>query len=565
MTDARPKSGSNDARSDNDLETLLRTSDARQAIRAFDSSERVLGFVFAAADMVVEVDGAGRITFAAGAFLSRFDCQPEAFVGRSVRELFAPTEYQTIDSAIALLAERRRLAPIVIRLGNSGREPIALGGIALTAQRGLTRLCLTLARLPTQTADARIGSAPQTGRHDLASIERNRSRTGDISDLGLLQVSTNESHPEMSQQILANLDAIAPNSVAVELSANRFSLLGPGGNPADLAQVSTLLETALQAQGFDVSIAANHIALSNEGLTQTQVTRALRQALTVFGRNGAAGLSEAGFGGALTGFIKKASAQTQSLRRAITGHQFGFAFQPIVSLTDGSVLHYEALLRPKPFEELPTTAQEFVLLVEALEMSCELDFTVARMACDAATRTRAPIAFNVSGQSLQNKKFLDRLCTHLRSSPACRDGLIAIEMTETAELDSLSHAAEAAESLRKLGVPFCLDDFGAGAHDIQVLHVVKADFVKLDGAYVRGVAGNERQRSFVTGMAEMSRAWGARIVAEHIETAAEAEIMRSIGVPYGQGWLFGRPGPLPDKRGTVHRDSARRKLAPHVY
>ena len=76
------------------------------------------------------------------------------------------------------------------------------------------------------------------------------------------------------------------------------------------------------------------------------MTRALRQALTVFGRNGAAGLSEAGFGGGLTGFIKKASAQTQSLRRAIAGHHFGFAFQPIVSLADGSVLHYEALAAP---------------------------------------------------------------------------------------------------------------------------------------------------------------------------------------------------------------------------
>ena len=499
--------------------------------------------------------------FAAGAFLSRFDCQPEAFVGRSVRELFAPADYQTIDTALALLIERRRLAPIVIRLGNGGREQIALGGIALTAQKGLTRLCLTLARLPTQTAPAQIGNA----RTDLASIARNRSRSGGCSDLGLLQVSTDESRPEMSQQILANLDAIAPNSVAVELSANRFSLLGPGGDPADLDQVSNLLETALHEQGFDGSIAANHIALSNEGLTQTQVTRALRQALTVFGRNGAAGLSEAGFGGGLTGFITKASAQTQSLRRAIAGHHFSFAFQPIISLTDGSLLHYEALLRPKPFEELPATAQDFVLLVEALEMSSELDFTVARMACDAATRTRAPIAFNVSGQSLQNKNFIDRLCTHLRSSPACRDGLIAIEMTETAELDSLPHAAEAAQALRTLGVPFCLDDFGAGANDIQVLHVVKADFVKLDGAYVRGVAESERQRSFVTGMAEMSRAWGARIVAEHIETAAEAEIMRKIGVPYGQGWLFGRPGPLPDKRGTVHRDSARRKLSMNGY
>ena len=181
MTGSKPKSTPSDKSNDGDLDSLLRTSDARQAIRAFDSTERVLGFVFAAADMVVEVDEAGRITFAAGAFLSRFDCQPEAFVGRSVRELFAPADYQTIDTALALLIERRRLAPIVIRLGNGGREQIALGGIALAARGGLTRLCLTLARLPTRDRGLlQIGRAPTgTGRHDLASIARNRSRTGE--------------------------------------------------------------------------------------------------------------------------------------------------------------------------------------------------------------------------------------------------------------------------------------------------------------------------------------------------------------------------------------------------
>ena len=545
---------------DSDVNTLLHTSDFHEPMRAFDSTERVLAFVFAAADMVVEIDKGNKISFAAGAFLSKFGRSPESFVGGSVRQLFAPADFQTIDIAIALLTERRRLTPIVIRLGNSLREQVALGGIALVTRAGVTRLCLSMARLPTPTIDDQT----TTARRDLAGIARNRSCSKDSSDLGLLQFSTAENRVDLTKQILASLDAIAPNSVAVELSANRFGLLGPGGDASDLAEVSTLLETALHAQGFDVSVAANHIALSSEGLTQTQVTRALRQALTVFGRNGAAGLSEAGFGGGLSGFIKKASAQTQSFRRAISGHHFGFAFQPIVSLTNRSLLHYEALLRPKAFEGLPTTPQEFVLLAEALEISSELDSVVARMSCEAAMRTRAPIAFNVSAQSIQNPTFQDRLCTYLRSNPACRDGLISIEMTETAEVDSIERATQAANSLRSLGVPFCLDDFGAGVNDIKVLRSIQADFIKLDGSYVSGVSASPRQRSFVTGMVEMARAAGAQIVAEHVETAAEAEIMRDIGVLYGQGWLFGRPGALPEKRKTVHRDTTQPKLAKHM-
>lgn len=542
-------------------ENPVPASDLGQQTAQLNSMERILAFVFAAADMIVEVDDHDRITFAAGAFITKFDRSPETFVGGSVRELFAPIDYQTISKVIALLTERRRLAPIEIRLGNRVRERVSLGGMMFTTQEGVSRLCLSLARLPSQAVD----SEATIERRDLASIARNRSRTGETSDLGLLQFSTDETSRELSEQILASLDLLAPNSVAVELSANRFGLLGTGDTATDLAEVSGLLETTLQAHGFHVTVGTDHIAIPDKGLTQGQVTRALRQALTVFGRSGTAGLSDAGFGGGLAGFIKKASAQTQSFRRAISGRHFSFGYQPIVSLSDRSILHYEALLRPKPFEHLPTSPQEFVLLAEALEMSSELDSVVARMACDAATRTRTPIAFNLSAQSIQNKNFVDRLCNSLRSSPACRDGLVAIEMTETAEVDSLPQAAQAATSLRSLGVSFCLDDFGAGANDVKTLRAIEADFVKLDGSYAKGVSESARQRSFVAGMTEMARAAGARVVAEHIETSSEAEVMRDVGVLYGQGWLFGRPGPLPDRRVTVHRDSVRRKLTPGVF
>jgi EAL domain-containing protein (putative c-di-GMP-specific phosphodiesterase class I) len=69
--------------------------------------------------------------------------------------------------------------------------------------------------------------------------------------------------------------------------------------------------------------------------------------------------------------------------------------------------------------------------------------------------------------------------------------------------------------------------------------------VKLDGSYVPGVTENGRERALVAGMVEIARGAGAQIVAERTETEGEAEVLRQVGVQYGQGWLFGRPGPLP--------------------
>jgi EAL domain-containing protein (putative c-di-GMP-specific phosphodiesterase class I) len=120
-----------------------------------------------------------------------------------------------------------------------------------------------------------------------------------------------------------------------------------------------------------------------------------------------------------------------------------------------------------------------------------------------------------------------------------------VEMTETAEVENLPEAARTAEALRAAGVPFCLDDFGAGTADVRVLRALPADVVKLDGSYVPGVVHGGRERAFVAGMIDIARAAGAEVVAERVESEAEADALRAVGVTYAQGWLFGRPGPLP--------------------
>ena len=193
------------------------------------------------------------------------------------------------------------------------------------------------------------------------------------------------------------------------------------------------------------------------------------------------------------------------------------------------------------------------MLVEALGLADELDLAVARLACQAAGKAATPVAFNLSGQSVQNAGFRDRLIKLLAASPARQAGLVIVEMTETAEIEALEEADLTATALRSLGIAFCLDDFGAGAADIRLLRALGPDIVKLDGSYIPGIAQDGRERAFVAGMVEIVRAAGAEIVAERVEIEAEAEALRLLGVQYGQGWLFGHPGPLPVGQGGKAR------------
>ena len=145
---------------------------------------------------------------------------------------------------------------------------------------------------------------------------------------------------------------------------------------------------------------------------------------------------------------------------------------------------------------------------------------------------------------MQDPAFRDRLIARLIRAPARKANRLVVEMTETAQLEDLEQASQTAHALRDLGIPFCLDDFGAGGADVRVLRALPADIVKLDGSYVPGIETEGRERAFVTGMIEIARAAGAKIVAERVETEAEALVLRNLGADFGQGWLFGRPEPM---------------------
>ncbi len=506
-------------------------------LRRADNSERFVAFAFAAADLVAEIDGGGMITYAAGAYRSRFGSQPDEWVGRPLYDLVAPADHDALSTALMMLAERGRLMPWMVRLANRQRTEVALAGLRLASDGRPVRMCVTFALPPSPLATGvQLGSAQAFARATEA-----RMRAGLPCEMGLLEIDGSG-----AESIGPALEALAPDSLASEIAPGRFGLLGPSANDADLIKIAASLETLLRDQGVVATVSSRQLPLDSQGLTQRQAARALRQALDAFSRDGMTALAEGGFEGGLASYVQGAMDHVGAMRRAISERRFELVFQPIVSLATREVHHVEALLRPAPVPGCPAnTPQDFVVLAETVGLASELDLAVAGMACDAAVRASVPVAFNLSGQSMQDPLFRDRLIATLITHPARKNKKLAVEMTETAQLENIAEAAQTAQMLRELGIPFCLDDFGAGTADVRVLRALPTDIVKLDGSYVSGVVSDGRERAFLAGMVEIARAAGAAIVAERVETAEEAEALQAIGVDYGQGWLFGRPGPLP--------------------
>ncbi len=521
---------------------------------SLSQKDRFLAFAFAASDLLVEVSADGAIAFAAGAFKARFGLAPEQLVGRNINRLFAAADRSALDLALSTTLMRGRLSPLVLRLADADCTPMVLSGLVVPSAPG--RLSFTIGRLPALPGPA---AEQVAAPGSFARVAEERIKSGEAGTIGLLELSglataqasmPAEAQRALQSEIMEVLGRLGgPGAIAGEIGKGRYGVLAD--TPPDLEAVAAELEALLRA---NPATARTHVhstclPLDQDGLTGVQAARALRFALARFADGGAKATTEAGLSRGLAEFINGAQSRARTVRASLANNKFRLVYQPVVHMGSRALHHFEALLRPTftPGSPIQTT-QDFVTFAEAVGLSEELDWAVMQQAV-AAVRASADtrIAVNVSGLSMQSEQFCERATTLLAEQVA--PGRILIELTETADIDDVAAASATIDRLRAMQVPVCLDDFGAGSAAFRYLRDFRVDYVKLDGAYVRGAVQNAREHAFLLSMIELANFVGAKVIAEMIEQEDEARMMRELGVEFGQGWLFGKPGSLPGSLG----------------
>ena len=527
----------------------------RPVAAGFTQKDRFLAFAFAAADLLVEVTSNGTIAFAIGAFKARFGLCPEQIVQTELSQLFLAADRPALELALATTAIRGRLPPLVLRLADSASTPMVLSGLAIPNAPG--RLCFTIGRLPALPGPilAPSQSVP------FARMAEARLTAGEAGALTLLELAgwaatqealPAETHRSLQAEVMEVLCRLGgPGAVAGEIGSGRYGVLTD--TPPDLGAVASELEALLRTNPVTArtAVSSTGVSLDREGLTGSQAAKALRFALGRFAEGGTRATQDAGFKRGLGDFISSAQLRARAVRSTLAENRFRLAFQPVVHLDTREIHHYEALLRPAvlPSGTIQNT-QDFVTFAEAVGLSEELDWAVMQQAV-AALRTapEAFIAVNVSGLSMQSATFCDRVLKLL--ADRVKPGHILVELTETADIEDVAAASATIDRLRAMQVAVCIDDFGAGAAAFRYLREFRVDYVKLDGAYVRGALQNAREHGFLLTMIELANFVGAKVIAETIERDDEAQMMRDLGVEYGQGWLFGKPGALGGSRGRM--------------
>jgi EAL domain-containing protein (putative c-di-GMP-specific phosphodiesterase class I) len=116
--------------------------------------------------------------------------------------------------------------------------------------------------------------------------------------------------------------------------------------------------------------------------------------------------------------------------------------------------------------------------------------------------------------------------------------------------------------LRNLGCKFALDDFGSGLSSFSYLKSLPIDYLKIDGSFIMDIVNDPVDRAMVEAIREVSHIMGVKTVAEWVENEETAEVLRSIGIDYAQGYFFGRPGAI--GQWSQKCDTIRRRPEPMV-
>ena len=239
-----------------------------------------------------------------------------------------------------------------------------------------------------------------------------------------------------------------------------------------------------------------------------------------------------------------------ALRRALKQGEFSIAYQPQMNRDGKVIVGAEALLRWTRPNGQQVGPQLFIPAAERLGMIAEVTDWVIERTLDEARYLDLPVAVNASALEFGLPDFPDRIAKALRRHgyPARN---LEIEITETAVMNDEAGVQRSLETLKAMGVPVALDDFGSGYSSLQRLRRFGCAKLKVDREFVTGCATDMQSAAILHAIIALGRALGMKVLAEGVETPEQHQFLRIAGVHALQGYLFHKPlriGDFPTSR-----------------
>ena len=238
----------------------------------------------------------------------------------------------------------------------------------------------------------------------------------------------------------------------------------------------------------------------------------------------------------------------RELHLAIERNQLSVHYQPRIALKDGRFLGAEALLRWHHPELGWVSPARFIPLAEDVGLVDEIGPWVLRHVCAQLALWQGEgyavgsVSVNVSGRQFKSGNLFAQ-AQHAIKSTGLEPHTLELEVTEGVLIDDVESVIDVLGRLKQIGVSVALDDFGTGYSSMTYLRRLPIDVLKIDQSFVRDLVEDEGARSIVQAIIAMAHALQQKVVAEGVETLAQADLLRAWGCDEAQGYYFSRPVP----------------------
>jgi diguanylate cyclase (GGDEF)-like protein len=243
--------------------------------------------------------------------------------------------------------------------------------------------------------------------------------------------------------------------------------------------------------------------------------------------------------------LERANLQAQ-MRGALKNQEFELYYQPQIDFSNGEVLGVEALIRwNHPVKGLISPAI-FIPLAEESGFIVPLGEWVLNEAVRQAQEWAhaggqgLTIAVNISAIQFSRSNFLEIVTQALEQS-GLAPHLLELELTESVLLKDMENTFATIRQLKQLGISLSIDDFGTGYSSLSYLKKINVDKLKIDQSFVRDICDDPDDVAIVRAIIQLGKALELRVIAEGVETAEQAVLLKNSGCDEAQGYLYGRP------------------------
>ncbi len=248
-------------------------------------------------------------------------------------------------------------------------------------------------------------------------------------------------------------------------------------------------------------------------------------------------------------FLDKITLESD-LRFAIERNELSMHYQPLVSLKDGGLIGFEALLRWNHSKRGFVSPVQFIPIAEDSGLIIPITTWILQQTCNqlAEWQKLAPkyseliVSVNISGKHLDKESLIEDVQKSLASAKLSAESL-KLEITESAAMENAERTIKILEKLKELGVQLSIDDFGTGYSSLSYLHSLPFDTLKIDRSFVNSVGENGENSEILQTIISLAKNLKMRVIAEGIETESQLALLQNMGCDYGQGYLMSKPQP----------------------